>query len=119
MSERTLKFDENVVNKKDFHASKEAVSLDSVESSKIPVSDKFKHSENGSKFFIGYLHDDDVIRPLCIVLPQMSGYIKYFGNGRKNMSFSIEDERVYLKYTKIWNKIKKIDKHKIPWPTNT
>ena len=38
----------------------------------------------------------------------MSGYIKYFDNGRKNMSFLIEDESVYLKYTKIWNKIKKL-----------
>ena len=37
----------------------------------------------------------------------MSGYIKYFNNGGKNMSFKIEDESVYLKYTEIWNKIKK------------
>ena len=108
MSEQTLKFDENVSNKKDFHASKEAVALDSVESSRILVSDKFKHSENGSKFSIGYLHDHDMIRPLCVVLPQMSGYIKYFDNGKKHMSFLIEDESVYLKYTRIWNKIKKL-----------
>ena len=108
MSEHTLKFDENVVNKKDFHDSKEAVALDSVESSRILVFDKFKHSENDSKFFIGYLHDDNVIRPLCIILTQMIGYIKYFDNGRKNMSFLIEDGSVYLKYTKIWNKIKKL-----------
>ena len=62
MSEQTLTFDENVAHKKTIHASKEAVALDSVESSRILVSDKFKHSENGSKFFIGYLHNDDVIR---------------------------------------------------------
>ena len=53
------------------------------------------------KYFIGYSHDDDVIRPLCIILPKMSGYIKYFDNGGKNMSFKIEDESVYLKYTEI------------------
>ena len=87
MSEQTLKFDENVVNKKDFHSSKEAVALDCVESIRILVSDKFKHSENGSKFFIGYLHDDDVVRPLCIVLPQTSRYIKYFDNGKKICHF--------------------------------
>ena len=46
------------------------------------------------------------MRPLCIVLPQMSGNIKYFDNGGKNMSFKIEDESVYLKYTESWNKIK-------------
>ena len=37
----------------------------------------------------------------------MSGYKKYFDNGRKNMSFKFEDESVYLKYTEIWNKIKR------------
>ena len=37
----------------------------------------------------------------------MSGYIKYFDDGAKNMSFKIEDESVQLKYTEIWNKIKK------------
>ena len=58
------------------------------------------------KYFIGYLHDDDVIRPLCIILPQMSGYVKYFDNSGKNISFKIEDESVYLKYIENWNKIK-------------
>ena len=37
----------------------------------------------------------------------MSGYIKYFENGGKNMSFKIKDKSVCLKYTEIWNKIKK------------
>ena len=67
---------------------------------------KFKHIDDGFKYFIVYLHDDDVIRPLCIILPQMSGYIKFFDNGGKNMSFKIEDESVYLKHTENWNKIK-------------
>ena len=47
-----------------------------------------------------------MIRPLCVILPQMSGCIKYFENGGKNMSFKIEEESVYLKYAEIWNKIK-------------
>ena len=60
----------------------------------------------GSKYFIGYLHDYDLIRPLCIILRQMSGYVKYFDNGGKNMSYKTEDKSVYLKYTETWNKIK-------------
>ena len=107
MSEQTSKSDENVFNKKDFHVSKEAYTLDSVESNRILVSDKFKHGD-GCIYFIGYLHNDDVIRPLCIILPQMSRYIKYFDNVRKNMSYLIENENVYLKYTKIWKKIKRL-----------
>ena len=57
---------------------------------------------------LGYLHDDDMIKPLCVILPQLSGYIKYFENGGKNMSFKIEQESVYLKYAEIWIKIKSI-----------
>ena len=103
MSEETLKFGDIVVNEKEFHASKQAIALNLVSTNKIVTSDKFKHSDDGSKYFVGYLHDDDVIRPLCIILLQMSGYIKYFDNGGKNMSFKIEDESVHLKYTEIWN----------------
>ena len=43
--------------------------------------DKFEHSDKGVKYFIGY--KDDNIRPLCIILPQMSWYIIYFDNGGK------------------------------------
>ena len=95
-----------MVNKKELHASKQAIALNLVDTSKICVSDKFKHGDDGFKYFIGYLHDDDVIRPLCIILAQISGYIKYFDNGGKNMSFKIEDESVCLKHTEIWKKIK-------------
>ena len=38
----------------------------------------------------------------------MSSWIKYFENGGKNVSFKIEDDKVYLKYNKIWNKIKEL-----------
>ena len=44
---------------------------------------------------------------LCIVLAQIGPYIKHFDGGRKNMSFKIEDDNVFSKYTEIWNKIKK------------
>ena len=108
MSEQTLKFSDVVVNKKELYAFKQAILLNSVNSNNIVVSCRIKHNDNDFKYFIGYSHNDDVIRPLCIILPQISGYIKYFDNGGKNWSFKIEDESVYLKYTEIWNKIKDI-----------
>ena len=86
MSEQAVKFNDYLVKKREFHASKQAIPLNLLDTNKV-VSDKFKHSDDGSKFFIDYLHDDDVIRPLCIIFPQMSGYIKYFDNGGKNMFF--------------------------------
>ena len=81
MSEQTLKFGDIVDNKREFYASKQAVALNLINTSKIVTCDKFKDSDDGFKYFIDYLHDDDVIRPLCIILPQMSGCIKYFDNG--------------------------------------
>ena len=38
----------------------------------------------------------------------MSGYIKYFENGGKDMSFQIDVDEVYVKYTQIWDKIKEL-----------
>ena len=37
----------------------------------------------------------------------MSGYIKCFDNGRRNMYFMIRDDNVLVKYNKIWNKVRK------------
>ena len=76
----------------------------SVNLDQIVLSDKFKHNNEGFKYFIGY--QDGIVRPLCIILPQMSGYIKYFENGGKNMSFLIKDDEVWDKYDKIWDVIK-------------
>ena len=45
---------------------------------------------------------------MCIILPKMSGYIKYFNNGEEKMSFKIEDDEVYIKYNSIWNTIKEL-----------
>ena len=105
MSEKILKFNNVKVNQKEFHKSKEAIDLDSVDTDKIVVSDKFKHSEKGFKYFIGY-QEDEIIKVLCIILPQMNGYIKYLENGGKNMFFLIKNSEVWEKYEDIWNVIK-------------
>ena len=101
-----IKFGEKEVDKKDFHSSKQAISLDSVDKSKIVVSGKWKINDTTRKFVIGYLNED-IIEPLSIILPQMSGF-KYFDDGSKNMSFKIEDRNIYLKYSEILKKIKQI-----------
>ena len=87
MGERTLKFNNIKVNKKEFDKSKKAIDLDLVDTGNVVVSDKFRHSEEGFKLFIGY-QEDEIVKPLCIILPQMNGYIKYFENGGKNVFFN-------------------------------
>ena len=77
---------------------------------------KFKRSEQGYKYFIGY-QENEIVKPLCIILPQTSGYIKYFRNGGKNASFFLKDDEVLDKYNEIWDVIKnklKIKFHSLP-----
>ena len=105
MSEKTLKFNNIRLNKKEFHKSKEPIDLMSVIVDQIVVIDKFKHNKEGFKYFIGY-QEGGIVKPLCIVLPQITGYIKYFENGSKNMSFLIKDDEVWEKYQKSWDVIK-------------
>ena len=105
MSEKALKFNNIRLNKKEFHNCKQPIDLMSVNVDQIVVSDKFKDSEEGFKYFIDY-EDNEIVKLLCITLPQLSGYIKYFEKGGKNMSFMVKDDNVLDKYNKIWGKIK-------------
>ena len=82
MSPKTIKFGDKEVNKKEFYSSKQAISLDSVDLSKIVVSKKWKIKDVTYKYFCGYLNNG-VIQPFCVILPQMNGYIKYFDDGGK------------------------------------
>ena len=102
MSSQKIKFGDKEADKKNFYSSKKAILLDSVDLSKIVVSSRWKLNDTTYKYFCGYLNND-VIKPLCVILPQMDGYIKYFDNGGKNMSFVTDDKKVYEKYDGIWN----------------
>ena len=86
MSEKTLKFNNIRLNRIEFH--------------------KWKHSDDGFKYFIGY-QEAEIVKSLCIILPQMSGHVKYQENGGKNMSFMIKDDSVLNKYNEIWEKLRK------------
>ena len=63
MCEKTLKFDNIRLNKKEFHKSKQPNNLDLVNVDQIVVSDKFKHSHDGFKYFIGY-KESEIVKPL-------------------------------------------------------
>ena len=93
--------------KKDFYSLKQTIPSDSVDLDKIVVSNKLKINETTWKYLCDYFNND-VVQPLCVILPQMSGYIKYFDNGNKNMSFVTEDEKVHNKYNEIWEVIRKL-----------
>ena len=110
ISKKTLEFNDVEVDEKNVHVSKRPIALNSVRINKTVAPDKFEHIDKLLKYFIGY-KEYDIIRSLCIVLPQMSAYIKYFNNRGINMSFKIEDDNVLVKYNEIRNRILKIAKH--------
>ena len=89
MSSQKIKFGDKEVNKKEFHSSKEAIFLDSVDLNKIIVSSKWKISDTKYKYFCGYID-----------------------NGGKNMSFVTNDKEVYKKYNEIWEVVRKLLKLK-------
>ena len=66
----------------------------------IVVSNNIKTNNKIVKYCIGYILDDNVI-PLTLLLPNMSGWIKYFENDGKNMSFKIGDDYILFKYNNI------------------
>ena len=91
--------------------SKQAISLDSIDLDKIVVSNKWKINDTTYKYLCGYLNNDTT-QPLCVILPQMNGNIKYFDDGGKNMSFVTDDEDIYEKYNEIWEVVRKLLKVK-------
>ena len=98
-----LIFGDIEVSKKKFYESKKGVKLKDVDYNKIVISDKIKGNNEVVKYYVGYM--DDFVSSLCLILPHMSGWIKYFKNGGENMSFKIDEDWIYLKYNEIWNKI--------------
>ena len=111
MSPKTIKFGDKEINRKEFYSSKQAIPLDSTDLDKIVVLNKWKISDTTYEYLCGYLNND-VIQPLCVILPQMNGYIKNFDDGGKNMSFVTDNEEVYEKYNEIWEVVRKLLKVK-------
>ena len=111
MSSRKIKFGDKEVDKKEFYSSKQAISLDSVDLNKMVVSNKWKINDTTYKHLCGYLNNG-TIQPLCVILLQMNGNIKYFDDDGKNMSFVTNDEEIYEKYNEIREVVKKILKLK-------
>ena len=107
MSLRKIKFGNKEVNKKEFYSSKQAISLDSVDLNKTVVSKKWKINDTTYKHICGYLNND-TIQPLCVILPQMDGYIRYLDDGGKSMSFVTNDEKIYKKYNEIWEVVRNL-----------
>ena len=87
MNTKNIYFDDKKIKKSDFYKNKKAFQIDDIDVNKILVSKKEPYgTKNALKYFIGY--NDDVIRPLFVILPQMTGYFKKF-NEDVTMSYGV------------------------------
>ena len=102
---KSINFNNEKINKKAFCNNKKQFDIQQTDANKILISELEPYGKkNAIKYIIGY--DDKVIRPLCILLPKMIGYIKYFDDDKKAMSFLVNDAESLIKYIEIWNKIR-------------
>ena len=88
------------------YKNKKATKIDDIDVNKTLVFKEEPYgTKNSFKYFIEY-NDNDVIRPLCVKLPQMTGCIKKFDDN-VTMSFKIRDKQFFKKYNQIWKKVEK------------
>ena len=90
--EKTKIFEDKKVKKTEFYKNKQIFNIDDIEANKILVSKKEPYGKNNSLiYFIGY-NDNDVIRPLCLKLSKMTGYINKFDENKITMSLMVKDK---------------------------
>ena len=93
--------------KSDFYKNKKVTKIDDIDGNKILVSKEEPYgTKNSFKYFIAY-NDNDVVRPLCIKLPLMTGYVRKC-EGNTTMSFKISDKQLLKKHNHLWKRVEKL-----------
>ena len=105
MSGKNINFDDKKIKKNIFNKNKRIYSTDATDVNNILVSKKEPYgNKNSLKYFIGY-NDNDIIRPLCIRLPQMTGYARKF-NENATLSFIVKVKKLLKNIVKYGKQLK-------------
>ena len=111
MEQEAVYFGENGIIKSTFHKNKRPININEVDIEEIVLSHKKSYSKDSFKYFIGYRHKGNAFpSPLCVKLPQMNAYAKYFDKNNKYINLLVNDKETLKKYSEIWNKIKSLNK---------
>ena len=109
MSGKNINFDAKKILKSDFYKNKKVNRIDNIDVNKILVSKKEPwDTKNSFKYFIGY-KDNDAIRPLCVIIPQMTGYARKC-HENATIPFRVNNKQLLRNYNKIWEKIENLMK---------
>ena len=112
--QEAVHFGENSITKSAFHENKKSININEVDIKRIALSDKKSLCKDSNKFFIGFRHEGNAFpSPLCLKLPQMKAYVKYFDKNSKYINHLVKDEKLLTKYLKIWNRIKSLIKKEL------
>ena len=104
MGKDILTFDNIEIEKNKFYLHNTPILLGDEDIEKVLVSNKVSFGEKNYKCFIGYLYDNHKVRPLHIMLPKTTAYVKRYGGQTKWMHFLTEDD-LLEKYNSIWDKV--------------
>ena len=91
--------------KKNFYSNKSPAPLRDVDIEKVLASNKIYFGEKNYKYLIGYLYNNHKVKPLHIMLPKTSAYVKSYDGQTKWMYFLIADDDLLEKYNTIWDKV--------------
>ena len=107
MNGKKINFGDKNIKRSDFYKNKKVTKINNFDVNKILFSKKEPYgTKNSFKYFIGY-NDNDIIRPLCVRLPQMTGYARKVDENA-TMSFMANDKQFLKNYNKIWEIVKKL-----------
>ena len=76
LGKEILTFDIIEIEKFFFYGNKTPIFWGDIE--KVLLSNKISFDEKGYKYFIGYLFDDNKVKPFNIILPETSAYVKSY-----------------------------------------
>ena len=104
MCGKSVIFGDKKIKINNFHKNQKIFKIDDIDVKKLLVSKEEPYDKKNSfKYLIGY--NNDVVRPLCIKIPQTIGYVRCF-ESNKTMSFG--NNKLLKNYTQIWKKVKNL-----------
>ena len=102
MDKAILTFGKIEIKKKNFYHHRTPNFQVDVDIEKVLVSNKISFGRKNYKYFSGYLYNGNKVKPLNIMLPKTSAYIKSYDGQTKWLYFLIEDNE---KYNTIWDNV--------------
>ena len=93
MSGNKINFNDKKIKRSTFYKNKKIYRTDDIDVNNILVSKTKSYGTiNSLKYFIGY-NDNEIVRPLCIRLLQMTGYARKFDENA-TISFIVKNKQL-------------------------